>query len=70
MEYIIVTPRSLSVRPSLLRNSKGGLRYQIPESGAQPTEAQLWRDTRRYRVIAGVERSGAAVLTRHASFGS
>ncbi|MFA5853200.1 MAG: phosphoglycerate dehydrogenase [Spirochaetales bacterium] len=65
MEYIIVTPRSLSVggHPLLEKIRKAGFDILFPSPGAQPTEAQLLAAIPgAIGYLAGVERISASVL--------
>jgi len=65
MEYIIVTPRSLSDggHPLLEKIRKAGFDILFPSPGAQPTEAQLLAAIPgAIGYLAGVERISASVL--------
>lgn len=69
MDYVIVTPRSLSVggHPLLEKIRGAGFEIVFPSPGAQPTEAQLLAAIPgAVGYLAGVERIGAAVLGKAA----
>lgn len=69
MEYVVVTPRSLSAggHPLLDKIRDAGYGLLFPSPGAQPTEAQLLEVLPRATgYLAGVERIGESVLSKAA----